>query len=129
MWVDDESGHSITQLNYPRSTPMSEESARIVLTTTDTPESAKRIAQSLVERRLAACVTIIPNLTSIYRWEGTVETASEILLLIKTLAEKLPALETALRELHTYEVPEFLVLPIESGSRLYIEWLHGSLDS
>jgi periplasmic divalent cation tolerance protein len=108
---------------------MSEESARIVLTTTDTPESAKRIAQSLVERRLAACVTIIPNLTSIYRWEGTVETASEILLLIKTLAEKLPALETALRELHTYEVPEFLVLPIESGSRLYIEWFHGSLDS
>jgi periplasmic divalent cation tolerance protein len=103
------------------------EATRIVLTTTDSPDSANRIAQTLVERRLAACVSLIPNLTSIYRWQEAVETASEILLLIKTSAEQLPALEAALREIHTYEVPEFLVLPVESGSKLYLEWLHGAL--
>jgi periplasmic divalent cation tolerance protein len=103
------------------------ETARIVLTTTDSPDSADRIAQTLVGRRLAACVNLIPNLTSVYRWQGTVETASEILLLIKTSVEQLPALEAALREIHTYEVPEFVVLPVESGSKLYLEWLHGAL--
>lgn len=113
---------------------MSDETARIVLTTTDSEDAARRIAQALVERRLAACVNLIPNLTSVYRWRGAVETASEILLLIKTSTEQLPALEAALHELHTYEVPEFLVLPIEvlpieSGSRLYLEWLHGALGS
>ncbi len=105
------------------------ETARIVLTTTGSAESAQRLAQSLVERRLAACVNIIPNLTSVYRWQGAVETASEILLLIKTSVEQLPALEAALHELQTYDVPEFLVLPIETGSRLYLEWLHSALDS
>ena len=108
---------------------MSDETARIVLTTTGSAGSASRIAQVLVERRLAACVNLLPNLTSVYRWQGVVETAAETLLLIKTSAAQLPALEAALRELHSYEVPEFLVLPIESGSRLYLEWLHGSLGS
>jgi periplasmic divalent cation tolerance protein len=105
------------------------ETARIVLTTTDTPESAQRIAHALVERRLAACVNLIPNLTSVYRWQGAIETASEILLLIKTSTEQLPALESALSELHTYEVPEFLVLPVDSGSTLYLRWLHSAVGS
>ena len=105
------------------------EAARIVLTTTGSVESAQRIAQTLVERRLAACVNIIPGLTSVYRWQGAVETAAEILLLIKTSVEQLPALDAALHELHTYDVPEFLVLPIEAGSRLYLEWLHSALGS
>lgn len=107
--------------------PMPDETARIVLTAIDSPDLAKRIAEALVERRLAACVNLIPNLTSIYRWQGAIETAVEILLVIKTSTEQLPALEAALQELHTYEVPEFLVLPIESGSRSYLEWLHGAL--
>ena len=107
--------------------PMPDETARIVLSTIDSPDSVKRIAEALVERRLAACVNLIPNLTSIYRWQGAIETASEILLVIKTSAEQLPALEADLQELHSYEVPEFLVLPVESGSRSYLEWLHGSL--
>lgn len=114
------------QLNYPGN--MSE-TARMVLTTTDSQESASRIANALVERRLAACVNIIPGLTSVYRWQGAVETASEILLLIKTAAEQLPALEAAVKELHTYEVPEFLVLEVEAGNRSYLEWLHASLGS
>ena len=108
---------------------MPDETARIVLTTAGSTDEATRIAQALVERRLAACVNLIPNLTSVYRWQGAVETASEILLLIKTSLASLPALEAALREFHSYEVPEFIVLPIESGSRLYLEWLHGSLGS
>jgi periplasmic divalent cation tolerance protein len=108
---------------------MPEETARIVLTTTDSAESANRIAHELVERRLAACVNIIPNLTSIYRWKGAVESASETLLLIKTSSASLPALEAALRELHSYDVPEFVVLAVESGSRLYLEWLHASLGA
>jgi periplasmic divalent cation tolerance protein len=107
---------------------MSTETASIVLTTADSEESARRIAQALVERRLAACVNLIPNLTSIYRWKDEVETASEILLLIKSSTDQLPALEQALHQLHSYQVPEFLVLPVESGGRLYLEWLHGNLD-
>jgi periplasmic divalent cation tolerance protein len=108
---------------------MPEETARIVLTTTDSAESATRIAHELVERRLAACVNLIPNLTSIYRWKGAVESASETLLLIKTSSASLPALEAALRELHSYDVPEFVVLAVESGGRLYLEWLHASLGA
>jgi periplasmic divalent cation tolerance protein len=105
------------------------ETARIVLTTTDTQELAARIANELVERRHAACVNIIHGLTSVYRWHGAVETASEILLLIKTSVEQLPALEAAIQELHTYDVPEFLVLDVEAGSRSYLEWLHASVGS
>jgi periplasmic divalent cation tolerance protein len=108
---------------------MPSETARIVLTTTDNEDSAKRIALALVERHLAACVNLIPHLTSIYRWQGAVETASEILLLIKTTAEQLAALEGALRELHSYEVPEFLVLNVESGGKPYLDWLYGALKS
>jgi periplasmic divalent cation tolerance protein len=108
---------------------MPSETARIVLTTTDNEDSAKRIAQALVERHLAACVNLIPKITSIYRWQESVETASEILLVIKTTAERIPSFEAALRELHGYEVPEFLVLNVESGSKPYLDWLYGALKS
>lgn len=99
------------------------ETARIVLTTIDSAEDAQLIAEALVERRLAACVNLMPHITSIYRWQERIETTSEILLLIKTTIDQLPALESALHELHSYEVPEFLVLPVESGSHAYLEWL------
>jgi periplasmic divalent cation tolerance protein len=87
------------------------------------------MAQLLVERGLAACVNLIPNLTSIYRWQGAIEETTEVLLLMKTTAEQLPALETALRELHSYDVPEFLALEVAAASQPYLEWLLSSLGS
>jgi len=98
-------------------------SARIVLSTAASPEEAARISRELVERRLAACVNRVPGVASVYRWQGAIEEAAEVLLVIKTAEEKLPALEAALREVHSYEVPEFLVLEVSSGSRAYLDWL------
>ncbi|MGA7831081.1 MAG: divalent-cation tolerance protein CutA [Terracidiphilus sp.] len=102
-------------------------SARIVLTTTASPEEAARLGRTLVEERLAACATLIPAAQSIYRWKGEIESASETLLLLKTGAEQLAALEARLHELHSYETPEFLVLPVEAASQSYLEWLQESL--
>lgn len=104
-------------------------SASIVLSTAASPEEAARISGALVERRLAACVSRLPGVLSIYRWQGAIEEADEILLLIKTSTEKLSDLEAALCELHSYEVPEFLVLPVAAGSRGYLEWLFASVGS
>jgi periplasmic divalent cation tolerance protein len=101
-------------------------SARIALSTAGSLEEGRRLARLLVERRVAACVNLVPGLTSIYRWQSAVEEAAEVLLLIKTTAEQLPALEATLRELHSYEVPELLALEVESGSGPYVDWL---LDS
>ena len=102
-------------------------SARIVLTTTASHEEAVRLAATLVEERLAACATLIPSVESVYRWEGQVETTAEMLLLLKTGVEQLAALEARLHELHSYQLPEFLVLTVESGSHAYLEWLQGNL--
>ena len=96
---------------------------RLVLTTAISQDEAERIARFLVDERLAACVNIIPGVTSIYRWQGTVETAAEILLLIKTTAANLDPVEAALHRLHSYEVPEFLVLTPESAAQPYLNWL------
>lgn len=104
-------------------------SVRLVLTTVGSLDDGKEMARSLVERRLAACVNFVPNLTSIYRWQGEVEEANEVLLLIKTIENQLSALEAAIRELHSYDVPEFLVLSIESGSRPYLSWLLDSMQT
>ncbi len=101
--------------------------ARIVLTTTSTPEEAEHLGRTLVEERLAACATLIPVVQSIYRWQGEIESATETLLLLKTGPDQLPALESRLRSLHSYETPEFLVLPVESGSSPYLTWLHSCL--
>ena len=101
--------------------------ARIVLTTTSSPEEADRLAHVLVEERLAACATLIPAVQSIYRWQGQVESSTETLLLLKTGLDQLPALEARLHELHSYDTPEFLVLPVESGSAPYLDWLQASL--
>jgi len=96
---------------------------RLVLTTTASRQEAERIARSLVEARLAACVNIIPGLTSIYRWQDAVETAGELLLVIKTTAANLAALEVAINRLHSYQMPELLVLTPESASEAYLDWL------
>ncbi len=102
-------------------------SARIVLTTTANPEEAARLGRTLVEEQLAACATLIPAVESIYRWKGKVESASETMLLLKTGAVQLAALESRLHQIHSYETPEFLVLPVEAGSHAYLEWMAGAL--
>lgn len=102
-------------------------SARVVFTTVGSADEGRRLARLLVERRLAACVNIVPNLTSIYRWQGAVEVSSEALLIIKTTMDQLGALEAAIGELHPYDVPEFVAVDIESGSQPYLDWLLNSV--
>jgi periplasmic divalent cation tolerance protein len=99
---------------------------RIVLTTAGSREEAERLAHALVDAGLAACVNLVPDLKSIYRWQGAVESADEVLLLIKTTAARLQSVEAALRAAHSYEVPEFLVLTAESASQAYLAWLLAS---
>ena len=103
--------------------------ARIVLSTAAHPEEAARIGRILVEERLAACANFIPGVRSTYRWQGAVEEAGETLMLLKTATEKIAALEARLHELHSYEVPEFLVLDVESGSHPYLEWLRRAVET
>ena len=100
---------------------------RVVLTTAANPDEAARLGRALVEERLAACASLIPGVESIYRWQGKVETAAETLLLLKTGPDQLEALEARLRELHSYETPEFLVLKVDAISQPYLEWLVASL--
>jgi periplasmic divalent cation tolerance protein len=97
--------------------PESASSIRIVLTTTANADEAARLGRSLVEERLAACATLIPAVQSIYRWQGEVESAAEALLLLKTGPDQLAALEARLHQLHSYQTPEFLVLPVEACSQ------------
>ena len=79
---------------------------RLVLTTAGSEEEARKIAHALVERKLAACVNIVPQIESVYRWQGKVESAREWLLLIKTTSEKFSVVRDAIRELHSYDLPE-----------------------
>lgn len=94
-----------------------------VLCTVGTAADAGRIARALVEQRLAACVNVVAQVTSVYRWKGAIETAEERLLVIKTRGERFEALRQAIVSLHPYEVPEVIALPIEGGHRPYLEWL------
>jgi periplasmic divalent cation tolerance protein len=101
--------------------------ACVVLTTTANQEEAARLGRTLVEERLAACATMIPAVQSIYRWKGEIEASTETLLLLKTGPEQLAALEARLHELHSYQTPEFLVLPVESVSLPYLDWMQECL--
>ena len=99
-------------------------SARIVLVTCGSLAEGRKIARAAVTKRLAACVNIVSApAESIYRWKGKVESAKEFLLVIKTMARRLKELEKEIARSHSYEVPEFLVLRVDSGSRSYLEWL------
>lgn len=98
----------------------------VVLTTCETEEEAARIAETLVGSRLAACVNVLPGMKSVYRWKGAVESARELLLLIKTSRELLSEVQAAIEKIHSYEVPECIALPVVDGSATYLEWLeHG----
>jgi periplasmic divalent cation tolerance protein len=101
---------------------------QIVLSTCADREQAERIAHRLVEQHLAACVNILPGVQSIYRWQGAVESAGEVLLLIKTSAAHSQEVQTTIATLHSYDVPEFLVIPVSGGSEAYLTWLKASLD-
>jgi periplasmic divalent cation tolerance protein len=101
---------------------------RIVLTTAGSQEEARTIAHALLERRLAACVNIVSSLESIYRWEGKVDSAQESLLIIKTTEAAFPEVRKALVELHSYDLPECLMLAIEDGSAEYLRWIGQSVQ-
>jgi len=103
--------------------------ARVVLTTTGTRDDAQKIATALVDRELAACVNIVGPIRSIYRWQGKVENAEEFLLLVKTWGEAYDDVEAAIRELHSYELPECIAIRVEKGSEEYLEWMESSVQS
>jgi periplasmic divalent cation tolerance protein len=96
---------------------------RIVLTTVGVQETAEKLAEQLVERRLAACVNIIGPIRSVYHWKGTVEREQEYLLLIKTNEQRAEQLSSVLKGLHPYELPELLEVTISGGSKEYLAWL------
>ena len=100
---------------------------RVVLTTAGSEDEARRIAAALVERKLAACVNIVPKILSIYRWKGKVEEAEEWMLVIKTAAG-FERVRDAIEELHSYEVPECICLSIEDGGPEYLKWLEDSVE-
>src|SRR5262245_14091381 len=103
--------------------------ALVVLTTLEKQEDGERLATLLVEAALAACVQIMPSMTSIYRWQGAVERANEVLLLIKTTRAAYPRLETTIKENHPYQTPEIIALPVEAGSEEYLSWLAASVKT
>jgi periplasmic divalent cation tolerance protein len=96
---------------------------RIALTTAPSPDEARRIATALVEARLAACVNIVPQVESIYRWQGKVESAAELLLVIKTTAERWPAVRDKIGEAHSYDTPECICFDVADGSQPYLNWI------
>jgi len=100
----------------------------LVLTTAGSEEEARKIAYTLVERRLAACVNIVPRIHSVYRWQGEVESGEEFLLIVKTTRDREEAVRSAIQGLHSYELPEYIVVAIESGSQEYLQWISESLD-
>lgn len=97
--------------------------ARVVFTTTGSLPEARRIAHELLDRRLAACVNIVPQVESIYRWEGEVKTDAEWLLIIKTTAARFPQVRDAIQELHSYDLPECIAFDVSDGDPAYLVWI------
>lgn len=103
---------------HPSASPV-----HVALSTAPDADSAARIARALVEERLAACVNVVPAVRSVYRWQGAVEEQTEVLLVIKTRAERIEALAARLRALHPYELPELVALPVTAGLPAYLDWV------
>ena len=99
---------------------------RIVLVTCASTTEARRIGRSVVEKKLAACANIVAGVESIFRWKGKVERAREVLVTMKTSAGRLRKLEREVKRMHSYDVPEFVVVPIVAGSREYLNWIRGN---
>ncbi len=99
----------------------------VCLVTVPHPEEAHRIARALVEERLAACVNVVPGVRSVYRWQGAVEEAGEVLLVVKTTRQRFPALRDRIAALHPYQVPEVVSLPVEDALAAYRAWVEESV--
>jgi len=99
----------------------------VVFSTCSSAEEARKLAQALVEQRLAACVNVLGGITSHYRWQGKLEAAEEFLLVIKSSEALFPLLRTALEQAHSYEVPEVLALPVLDGAPNYLRWMDDNL--
>lgn len=97
--------------------------ALLVWTNLPDGESAQALARALVEQRLAACVNVLPGVRSVYRWQGVVEQATEVTLLIKTMPARYAALESAIKSAHPYEVPEIMATPVVAGLPVYLDWV------
>ena len=95
----------------------------VVLVTAASPEEAEKIGRIIVESRLAACANIVAGLRSIFRWDNKINVENECLMLIKTTLERYPELETAVRQHHSYAVPEIIALPVVAGSAPYLKWM------
>ena len=95
----------------------------LIFVTTGSETEAEAIAKTLVEERLVACVNIVSPIRSIYRWEGKAADDREWFLMMKTLATRFPAVETRIKALHSYQVPEIIAVPIETGSEAYLRWI------
>jgi periplasmic divalent cation tolerance protein len=104
---------------------MSHTDAVVVITTLASTDEAVSLVRTLLERRLIACGTIQPGARSLYRWEGKVADAQEVVVLLKTRAARMDALEAAFAELHPYKVPELLALSVDGGLRKYLDWIEG----
>lgn len=101
----------------------------LVLTTLPADADAPAFARTLVELRLAACVNLLPQMESVYQWEGNIERDTERQLFIKTSRDRVPALWDRVRELHPYDIPEFIVLPIADGNEAYLRWIGESTSN
>jgi periplasmic divalent cation tolerance protein len=99
----------------------------VVLTTIAAREDALALARTIVNERLAACVNVLPQMTSVYRWKGAIEEEAEHQVVIKTASDRLPALEARLKQLHPYEVPEFVVLEAADRENPYLAWVRESV--
>jgi periplasmic divalent cation tolerance protein len=99
------------------------EQALLVLTNVPDAAIATRIARQLIEQRLAACVNVLPQVQSIYRWQGMIEEAGELTLLIKTTQARYAELEAAIKALHPYDLPEVIAMPIVQGLPRYLDWI------
>ena len=107
---------------------MSTSNAIVVFMTAPTLEEARMLAEKLVESQLAACVQILPQMESVYRWQGKVERQPEHLLLAKTTADRFAELEREVRAMHSYDTPEIVSFPLTEGSSDYLQWLQESVN-
>jgi|SRR4026208_135280 periplasmic divalent cation tolerance protein len=101
----------------------------IILSTAGTLEEAEKIAQELVQKRMVACVNIVPAIRSVYRWKEEIQKDNEVLMVMKTARDQFEIVEKTIRSLHSYEVPEVISFPLENGSKGYLQWLESSLSS
>lgn len=100
----------------------------LILTTVPEGDLGDTIARRLIERRVAACVNVGAPMTSLYRWRGVVDRGAERQLVIKTTREHVPAVQACIAELHSYELPEFMVLAVADASTAYLDWIQGEVE-